>query len=354
MSLIMAAGGPMLTAVSGVGSRGGGSSRVSVVMAVRDGERFVGDAIGSLRSQTLGEFELIVVDDGSTDATPGIVAGLAADDGRIHLHVREHAGYTEALNAGWQLADSEYVGILDADDLAEPGRLERQLGFLDCHPEVGVVGGALLLITADGRPFYIAAYPEAPADAREALKNRSPLGHTCVLMRRAVLEEVGGYRSEFPLAEDYDLWLRISERHAVANVPDIVGRYRIHGANGSVTGIRQQAASMTAARAEAAGREPESQRAEGADGADVADSELELALWWAQIAARAGTGWQRVEQDAWRLARTAAPRTSDPAASRSRIAETRAKLEAQTGRRFRPIRGRLARRLDPVRDSLRP
>ena len=345
----MAAGGPMLTAVSGVGSRRGGSSRVSVVMAVRDGERFVGDAIGSLRSQTLGEFELIVVDDGSTDATPGIVAGLAAGDDRIHLHVREHAGYSEALNAGWQLADSEYVGILDADDLAEPGRLERQLGFLDRHPEVGVVGGALLLITADGRPFYIAAYPEAPADAREALKNRSPLGHTCVLMRRAVVEEVGGYRSEFPLAEDYDLWLRISERHAVANVPDIVGRYRIHGANGSLTGIRQQAASMTAARAEAAGREPESRRA---GGADVADSELELALWWAQIAARAGTGWQRVEKDAWRLARTAAPRTSDPAASQSRIAETRAKLEAQVGRRS-GLRRRLSHRLDP-RDSLRP
>jgi glycosyltransferase involved in cell wall biosynthesis len=71
-------------------------------MAVRDGERFVGDAIGSLRSQTLGEFELVVVDDGSTDATPGIVAALAADDDRIHLHVREHAGYSEALNAGWQ------------------------------------------------------------------------------------------------------------------------------------------------------------------------------------------------------------------------------------------------------------
>ncbi len=341
----------MLTAVSGVGSRRGGSSRVSVVMAVRDGERFVGDAIGSLRSQTLGEFELIVVDDGSTDATPRIVAALAAGDDRIRLHVREHAGYSEALNAGWQLADSEYVGILDADDLAEPGRLERQLGFLDRHPEVGVVGGALLLITADGRPFYIAAYPEAPADAHKALKNRSPLGHTCVLMRRAVIEEVGGYRSEFPLAEDYDLWLRISERHAVANVPDIVGRYRIHGANGSLTGIRQQAASMTAARAEAAGREPESQRAEGAD---VADSELELALWWAQIAARAGTGWRGVEKDAWRLARTAAPRTSDPAASQSRIAQTRAKLEAQTGRRSGAIRRRLARSLDPVRDSLRP
>jgi hypothetical protein len=351
MSLIMAAGAPMLTAVSGGGFRGSGSPRVSVVMAVRDGERFVGDAIGSLRNQTLVDFELIVVDDGSVDATPRIVETLAAQDDRIHLQVRPHAGYPEALNVGWQLADSEYVGVLDADDLAEPGRLERQLGFLDQHPEVGVVGGALLLITADGRPFYIAAYPEAPEDTRHALRSRSPLGHTCVLMRRAVLEEVGGYRSQFPLAEDYDLWLRISERHALANVPDIVGRYRVHGGNGSITGIRQQAASMTAARAGAIARNPGSQRA---GTAEIADAELELALWWAQIAARAGAGWERVEKDAWRLARTAAPRTSDPTANRARIAETRAKLQAQLGGPSVRLRRRLSHGLDRARDTVRP
>jgi hypothetical protein len=318
-------------------------------MAVRDGERFVRDAIESLRSQTLRDFELIVMDDGSADATPRIVDALAAQDDRIQLHVRPHAGYPQALNVGWQLAESDYVGILDADDLAEPGRLERQVGFLERHPEVGVVGGALLLITADGRPFYIAAYPEAPAETSDALKNRSPLGHTSVLMRRAVLEEVGGYRTRFPLAEDYDLWLRISERHALANVPDIVGRYRIHGANGSVTGIRQQAASMTAARVEASG-EPGSSRPEDTD---LADSELELALWWAQIAARAGAGWERVEKDAWQLARTAAPRTSDPAAGRARITQTRAKLQARAGRRSGGLRGRLSQKLNSARDRLR-
>lgn len=336
----------MLTVVSGGGSRRGGLPRVSVVMAVRNGERFVAEATESLQAQTLHDFDLIVVDDGSTDATPRIVKALAAEDDRVHLHVREHAGYSEALNAGWQLADTEYVGVLDADDVAEPGRLERQVDFLDRHPGVGVVGGALLLITADGRPFYIAAYPLAPAEAHEALKTRSPLGHTCVLMRRAVLEEVGGYRSEFQLAEDYDLWLRVSERHGIANVPDIVGRYRIHGANGSVAGMRRQAASMAAARAEAAGSEPEKRPRE------LADSELELALWWAQIAALAGTGWRRVEKDAWRLARTAASRSSDPPASHARIAKTRAKLDVQVGRRA-GFRRRLSPRLAPVRDNPR-
>ena len=337
----------MLAAVRGGRPTRGERPRVSVVMAVYNGERFVGEAIQSLRTQTLEAFDLIVVDDGSTDATPHIVEALAAEDDRIHLDIQPHSGYAAALNVGWRLAKSEYVGVLDADDLAEPSRLERQVGFLDAHPEVGVVGGALLLVTADGRPFYIATYPVAPPEAREALKSRSPLGHTCVLMRRAVLEEVGGYRSVFPLAEDFDLWLRISERHALANVPDIVGRYRIHGGNGSIAGIRQQAASMAAAR-QAAERNFQRQASEEGN---LAESELELALWWAQIAARAGAGWQRVEKDAWRLAREAAARTSDPAGSRARIAQTQAKLGVQLGRRKGALRRRLLRAPQRKRDG---
>jgi hypothetical protein len=335
----------MLEPVRGGSSEGPATPRVSVVMAVCDGERFVAEAIESLRSQTLRDFELIVVDDGSTDSTPRIVAALAAEDDRILLQVRPHLGYPAALNAGWQAARGEYVGILDADDLAEPARLERQLHHLERNPEVGVVGGALLLVTADGRPFYIAAYPVSPAEAREALKSRSPLGHTAALARRSVLEEVGGYRTMFPLAEDYDLWLRISARYAVANLPDIVGRYRIHGGNGSIVGIRQQAESMAAARAEAAGTRP--------DDTEIAQAEVELALWWAQIAARAGDGWRQVEKGAWQLAGAASRRTTDPAGTRARIARARARLDTQLGRRTRVLARRLVQDLKLQGEGLR-
>ena len=224
----------MLAAVSGGRPTRGETPRVSVVMAVCNGERFVREAIESLRSQTLEDFELIVVDDGSTDATPRIVEDLAARR-RPHpaRHSQSNTGYPDALNVGWRLARGEYVAILDADDLAEPGRLERQLVYLDEHPDVGVVGGALLLVTADGRPFYVASYPTAAAGALEGLQTHCPVGHTAVLMRRSILEEVGGYRSTIPLAEDYDLWLRVSERYPIVNLPDIVGRYRMHGDNES-------------------------------------------------------------------------------------------------------------------------
>jgi glycosyltransferase involved in cell wall biosynthesis len=332
----------MLTAVSGGGFRGSGSPRVSVVMAVRDGERFVAEAIESLQAQTLDDFELVVVDDGSTDSTAGIVQSLAAQDERIRLHSQSNTGYPEALNVGWGLARGEYVAILDADDLAEPGRLERQLVYLDDHPEVGVVGGSLLLVTGDGRPFYVSAYPATAAEVVAGLQTHCPVGHTAVLMRRAILEEVGGYRSAVALAEDYDLWLRVSERHPIVNLPDIVGRYRIHGANASQASIRRGAEAIVRARADAAERRGEPHQAEAGE---LAEAELGLALWWAEVSARAGAGWHRREREAWRLARLAARRTRDPAESLARIRTLQAKLDARRGPGVGSLRRRLVSRL---------
>jgi glycosyltransferase involved in cell wall biosynthesis len=319
-------------------------------MAVLNGERFVAEAIASLQAQTLEDFELIVVDDGSTDATHEIVQALAEEDQRIRLHSQRNTGYPNALNVGWRLARGEYVAILDADDLAEAGRLERQVVYLDEHPDVGAVGGALLLVTGDGRPFYVAAYPPMPEDVREALATQCAVGHTAATMRRAILDELGGYR-DIPLSEDYDLWLRVSERYPIVNLPDIVGRYRIHGANASHTDIRRGAESIVKVQAEAAERRGEARQSERTA---LAEAELTLALWWAETSARAGMGWRRREKDAWRLARGAARRTSDPAASTARIAQTRSKLDARLGRHPSLSRRGLIRLFRTLPDSLRP
>ncbi len=335
----------MLAGVSGGQSRRGVPPRVSVVMAVFNGERFIAEAIASVQAQTLDAFELIVVDDGSTDATPGIVEALAAEDERIRLHSQANTGYPEALNVGWRLASGEYVAILDADDLAEPGRLERQLDYLDGHPEVGVVGGSLLLVTGDGRPFYVATYPASAAEVREGLRTHCPMGHTAALIRRSILEEVNGYRSAIPLAEDYDLWLRVSERYPIVNLPDIVGRYRIHGDNGSYADLRRGAKSIAQAQADAAGRAGEPRQPTPAD---LAEAELGLALWWAEVAARAGQHSRNQERRAWRLARDAGRRTRDPAGSEARVRSLRAKLDSQLGRGPARYRRRLVSHLARV------
>ena len=211
------------------------------------------------------------------------------------------------------------------------------------------MGGALLLVTADGRPFYVSSYPATAEGVLDGLKTHCPVGHTAVLIRRAILEEVGGYRSDIPAAEDYDLWLRVSERYPIVNLPDIVGRYRMHGGNGS-RAIRAGAESIAKAQADAAGRKGESQQIEPAK---LAEAELMLSLWWAEVSARAGAGWRGREKEAWRSARTAARRTADPAASAARIRHLRARLDSQLGRRPVLLRPRLPRGVKSPRDSLR-
>lgn len=299
---------------------------MSVLVPVHDGEAFVGEAIESCLRQSFPDFELVVVDDGSTDATPDIVSRYAERDRRIVVHRQENRGYVAALGVAAALAKGELLARLDADDLAEPGRLARQVAFLDEHPEVAVVGGALLVVDRRGRPFYLAAYPLEPAEVSAAMSQRTPVGHPTATIRRHVFDAVGGYRADFPYAEDYDLWLRVAREHRIANLPDILGRYRVHGANASYRKLPEQARSMVAARAAAAGEEPN--RSD-----QVAETTLELALWWGMLLTRAGE--DAGARAAWRLARDAAGRTREPASSRRRIAALRAKLDAERGRRIR-------------------
>lgn len=304
------------------------AARVSVIMPVHNGERFVGQAIESILRQTYRELELVVVDDGSTDATPEILAGYAASDDRIVVHTQENAGYAAALNTAAAIGHGELLARLDADDVAEPSRLRRQVDFLDAHPDVAVVGGSLLVIDARGRPFYLATYPPDASDIRAALSDRTPLAHPTVLMRRSVFDAVGGYRTGFPHAEDYDLWLRISSAHELVNLPDIFARYRVHGANASLRWLREQARSVVAARADAFGPAASSPQA-------VASATLELALWWGQLLARGGADHAKEARGIWRLAKSAAAATATPEESRRRLHAVRAKLAVESGRRGR-------------------
>jgi glycosyltransferase involved in cell wall biosynthesis len=304
------------------------TARVSVTMPVHNGERFVGEAIESILGQTYRDLELVVVDDGSTDATPEILSRYAAADERLVVHAQENAGYVAALNTAAALAQGELLARLDADDTAEPGRIARQVAVLDAHPDVAVVGGSLLVVDAGGRPFYLARYPANAAEVRAALAERTPLAHPTVLLRRAVFDAVGGYREGFPHAEDYDHWLRIAREHDLVNLPDILARYRVHGANASLRWLQEQARSVVAARAAALGQPAGSPEA-------AASATLELALWWGQLLTRAGAGDAGEARRVWRLARRAAAATSTPDESRRRLHAVRARLAAERGQRGR-------------------
>jgi glycosyltransferase involved in cell wall biosynthesis len=191
---------------------------VSIVMAVRDGAPWVADAVRSALAQTRADLELIVVDDGSTDATPAILAGVA--DRRLRVERRPPEGLTRALNVALGVARAPLVARLDADDVALPERVARQVAFLDAHPEVGVLGSAAREVNGDGREVRVVRPPEDDAALRRALIRENPMVHSTVTMRRALVEQVGGYDPAFAVAQDYDLWMRLAGVTRLANLPE--------------------------------------------------------------------------------------------------------------------------------------
>jgi GT2 family glycosyltransferase len=228
---------------------------VSVLMPVHNGEVYLAEAVRSILGQTFSDFEFLIVDDGSTDGTPGILADFAAADARIRIHDQPHCGLVAALNRAVQIADGEFLARMDADDVAQPRRFERQVGYLRSHPQVAVLGTAMLAIAPDGRPLNQIRFPRSPADVRRGLERWCCLAHPTVIMRAEAVRAEGGYRAAYSdAAEDYDLWLRIAERYDLANLSDCLLNYRRHGTQLSARRRNSYALGKLAARAAAARR----------------------------------------------------------------------------------------------------
>ncbi len=202
---------------------------VSVLMPVYNAARYLAEAVESILGQTFADFEFLIVDDGSTDRSRAILERYAARDGRIRLTSRPNTGHTVALNELLDLARGELVARMDADDVALPERLARQVDYLRAHPDVVCIGTAVHFIDAAGR-FLRDGHPGMDHEAiqERALAGDCPLNHPSVMMRRAALEAVGGYHPESEPAEDLDLWLRLGEVGLLTNLPDVLMKYRQH------------------------------------------------------------------------------------------------------------------------------
>jgi hypothetical protein len=219
-------------------------------MAVRDAEHFVARAVDSILTQTLGDLELIVVDHASSDRTPEILSGLAREDARLRVcRLDADLGLAEALNLACEEARGPLIARMDGDDVAMPGRLERQAAYLADRPSVALVGGAALVIDDTGKGYHTRRPPTGDPDIRAILLERNCFIHSTVMARRDALSHVGGYRGKFTRAEDYDLWLRLAERHELANLPEVVLHYRVHAAQVSHQALEQQVVSALAAQA---------------------------------------------------------------------------------------------------------
>jgi NAD(P)-dependent dehydrogenase (short-subunit alcohol dehydrogenase family) len=203
--------------------------RVSVVLPVWNGERFLVRAIESVLSQTFTSLELLVIDDGSTDETAAIARGFAARDARVVVVTREHGGVAQALNAGIAAARGQYIARMDADDVSFPSRLQRQIEFLDARPDCVAVGTAVEIIDEIGEHVGTKTFAETHDEIEsELIGGTSAIAHPTVLARRDALVAVGGYELDRYPSEDYDLWIRLVEKGQLANLREPLLAYRRH------------------------------------------------------------------------------------------------------------------------------
>lgn len=227
---------------------------ISVVMVTCNVERFLAESIESILGQSFKDFEFIIIDFGSTDKSKAIATSYAASDPRIIFREIAHCTLPEARNAGCRLARGRYIAIMDSDDIAAPDRLMLELEFMEKHPEVGLLGGATEWIDATGRSLGIVGFPTEDHKIRAELAVRCPFCQSTVLIRKEAFALVGGYRPVFAQAEDYDLWLRIAEHFEVANLKQVVLKYRIHPYQLTLRKRVQQTLCVLAAQVSASSR----------------------------------------------------------------------------------------------------
>jgi Glycosyl transferase family 2 len=199
---------------------------------------YLDEAVTSILNQTFRDFELIIVDDGSVDATAAILHGYEKSDARLRVYHQENRGMIAALNFGCRLARGKYIARMDADDISLPTRLEKQLEYLEQHPDIGILGAWICNIDKNGSTRGTWCPPTNAKTLKWTHFFGVCVSHPTVLMRREVLEQLNYYRSDASHVEDVDLWLRASRITEFGNVPKLLYKYRIWGGSTHQGGLQ--------------------------------------------------------------------------------------------------------------------
>lgn len=211
--------------------------RVTVFIPVYNSQAYVGAAIDSVLAQTYRDFELLIIDDGSTDGTPSILAEYAKRDSRVRIVTQaENIGQPQTRNHGLDLARSELIAFLDADDMCAPQRLERQVAYLDTHSDIDGVGSWMAWIDEQGK-FSCKGLYKLPLDADDIACRtlfECPLAQGTMMLRKVAFS---GYRydNDFIVSEDYELWARMIATRRFANLPEALSYYRYHDTQATTT-----------------------------------------------------------------------------------------------------------------------
>lgn len=215
---------------------------VSVILPTRNRAALLKEAMDSVLAQTYPDWELIVMDDGSTDATRATVEAYAARDSRIRYVHQVNQGLPKTRERSLAFVRGSYVAFLDDDDLYLPEKLACQVAFLEAHPEAGLVYSYVDVV--DGEKRYRTTFPERPALTFEELLDRCTIQSHAVLVRKACFDRVGSFRGDLKKSDDYEMWLRIARAYPIAFLPERVALYRFHATNMSHDRPGRYAASM--------------------------------------------------------------------------------------------------------------
>jgi glycosyltransferase involved in cell wall biosynthesis len=198
-------------------------------MSVYNGEKYLRESVDSILNQTYENFEFIIINDGSNDASLDILGGYQSRDNRLLIVNQENIGLTSSLNRAIKLTVSQYIARHDADDICAASRLEKQLRYMENHPEVAVVGCLADVFDAN-EVVHKSTDPKfklSPSGIKRYLAKKNLFMHGSAMMRKSCLAKAGFYREFFRHSQDYDLWLRLSKHFDLAILPEHLYQYRV-------------------------------------------------------------------------------------------------------------------------------
>lgn len=217
-------------------------TQISVIMPVHNTEKYVDRAIESILNQTYWDFELIVIDDASTDKSLDIVNHYKNLDPRIVIFTNKtNQGISRSRNIGLQNARGEFIAVMDSDDVSHPERFEKQIDYLNAHPKIGVIGANYTVVDENGIAYRTSKLPESPPQIWWTMFFSNSIAHSSAMIRRSILvDRKITYSEEFSCAVDYDLFFQIMRYSPMVNLPDSLFLYRQHGKNISKTNRSDQ------------------------------------------------------------------------------------------------------------------
>lgn len=203
--------------------------KISIVVSIYNADQTISNMIESVINQTYKDFELILINDGSTDTSLEIIKEYIQKDNRIILIDKKNSGLTKSLNLGLKKAQGKYIARLDADDIWLPNKLEQQVAYLEAHKEYALVGTAYNEIDDNGKIIYDKQRTillNSYEDILNNIEKLNPFFHSSVLFRREILETVGFYNETFKYTQDYEYWVRIISKYKVANLTQVLASRR--------------------------------------------------------------------------------------------------------------------------------